>query len=59
MVSGSKNFPEESNRKLANKFDGTNPLTLVLEKYLVKFFHELLAKDVREFEESFDDKNAN
>ena len=46
MVSGNKNLPAESKIKEIKKYDGKDPLTLVLEKYLIKFFHELLAKDV-------------
>lgn len=46
MVSGSKNLPESTTHPPDKKYSHKNPITAILEKYLLKYFHELLAKDV-------------
>lgn len=48
MVSGNKNNPESTTHPPAEKYPDKNPVTVVLEKYLVKYFHELLTKDVKQ-----------
>ena len=43
MVSGNKNYSESA----AYAPMKNHPVVLVLEKYLIKYFHELMEKDVR------------
>ena len=46
MVSGNKNYSESAAYAPPMK---NHPVVLVLEKYLIKYFHELMEKDVRYF----------
>lgn len=43
MVSGNKNYSES----VAYTPTKNHPVIVVLEKYLIKYFHELMEKDVR------------
>lgn len=43
MVSGNRNYSESA----AYAPMKNHPVVVVLEKYLIKYFHELMEKDVR------------